>query len=200
MVVSFGLDQSTTYENSHKMKTPEVMLWLKPNDNLVKISNDVKVIECGKKFIWPRPGARNGSQQQKNSSGRYIDYRGQIFFAKLIILPQQDAIGGKQGHQQELLLRKNKIQRQQQQQQQQQSLPLWGRSVLKREAFTKERSYFPQFLGGVLWTLTPVASRTQLSRPISLGHHTSWNARRRWTTYKVLVTKPTGVEHRVCRT
>ena len=84
-----------------------------------------------------------------------------------------------------------------QQQQQQQSLPFWGRSVLKREAFTKEKRYFPQFLGGILWTLTPVASCTQLSRPITLGHHTSWNARLRWRTYKVLVTKPAGPARKV---
>ena len=49
---SFGLDQSTTYENSHKMTTSEVMLWCQPNDNLVQIIDFVKVIEC-EKFIWP---------------------------------------------------------------------------------------------------------------------------------------------------
>ena len=46
--MSFGLHQSTTYENSHKMTTSEVMLWCQPNDNLVKIINFVKVIECEK--------------------------------------------------------------------------------------------------------------------------------------------------------
>ena len=54
-----------------------------------------------RKIIWPRPGARNGSQQQKARFGTSSGYRDQmIFFAKLIILPQQDAIGAKQGHQQ----------------------------------------------------------------------------------------------------
>ena len=33
--ISFGMHQSTTYENSHKMTTSEVMLWCQPNDNLV---------------------------------------------------------------------------------------------------------------------------------------------------------------------
>ena len=41
----------------------------------------------------------------------YIVYQAQIrFSAKLVILLQQDAIGGKQAHQQEFLLRQNKIQ------------------------------------------------------------------------------------------
>ena len=62
--LSFGQHQSTTYENSYKMTTSEVMLWCQPNDNLVKITNYVKIVEC-EKIIWPRPGARNGSQQQK---------------------------------------------------------------------------------------------------------------------------------------
>ena len=47
---SFTLHQSTTYENSYKMMTSEVMLWWWPNDNLLKIINFVKVIECEKSF------------------------------------------------------------------------------------------------------------------------------------------------------
>ncbi len=46
--MSFGLHQSTTYENSHKMTTSEVMLWCRPNDNSGKIIDFVKVIECEK--------------------------------------------------------------------------------------------------------------------------------------------------------
>ena len=97
---SFGVDQGTTYENSHKMTTSEVMLWCQPNDNLVKIIDFVKVIEC-EKIIWPRPGSHPRARQQKAHSAPYIIYRDQmIFSAKLGILSQQDAIGGKQGHQQ----------------------------------------------------------------------------------------------------
>ena len=60
----------------------------------------VKNVKC-EKIIWPRPGARNGSQQQKTHSGASSVYRDRmIFLTKLVILLQQDAIGGKQGHQQ----------------------------------------------------------------------------------------------------
>ena len=80
------------------MTTSEVMLWCQPNDNLVKIIDFVKVIEC-EKIIWPRPGARNGSQQQKATSGRPSVYRDQMKkISKLVILLQQDVIGGNQGH------------------------------------------------------------------------------------------------------
>ena len=34
----FGQHQSMTYENTDKMTLPEVMLWCRPNDNLVKIA------------------------------------------------------------------------------------------------------------------------------------------------------------------
>ena len=37
--MSFNLHRSTTYENSYKMTTSEVMLWCGANDNLVKIMN-----------------------------------------------------------------------------------------------------------------------------------------------------------------
>ena len=47
----------------------------------------------------------------------------------------------------------------------------WGRG-----AFTKERRYLPQFLGGGFSKLYQVTSQTQLSRPITLGHYTSWSA------------------------
>ena len=70
---SSGLHQSTTYENSHKMTTSEVMLWCQPSDNLLKIINFAEVIAC-EKNIWPRPGARNESQQQKTCFGTYIVY------------------------------------------------------------------------------------------------------------------------------
>ena len=49
--MSFGVHESNTYENSHKMTTSEVMLWCQPNDNLVKIINCVKVIECEKSSL-----------------------------------------------------------------------------------------------------------------------------------------------------
>ena len=49
--MSFGLHQSTTYENSHTMTTSEVMLWCQPNDNLVKIINLVKVIDVEKAHL-----------------------------------------------------------------------------------------------------------------------------------------------------
>ncbi len=54
-----------------------------------------------KQAMWPRPGARNVSQQQKNTSAPLIVYRDQIRFStKQVMLPQQDAIRAKQGHQQ----------------------------------------------------------------------------------------------------
>ena len=36
--------------------------------------------------------------------------------------------------------------------------------------------YLPQFLGGGFSKLYQVTSQTQLSRPITLGHYTSWSA------------------------
>ena len=41
--------------------------------------------------------------------------------------------------------------------------------------FTKERRYLPQFFGGGFSKLYQVTSQTQLSRPITLGHYTSWS-------------------------
>ena len=49
--MSFGLHQSTTYENSQKITTSEMTLWCQPNDNLVKIIDFVKVIECEKNVL-----------------------------------------------------------------------------------------------------------------------------------------------------
>ena len=63
--MSFGPHQGTTYENSHKMTTSEVMLWCQPNNNLVKNINFVKVIECGKNSFGVDQVDKNGSQQQK---------------------------------------------------------------------------------------------------------------------------------------
>ena len=52
---------------------------------------------------------------------------------------------------------------------------LWGRSILWRCAFAKEKC-LPKFLGGgdfsKLYQVTP---QTQISRPITLRHYTSWN-------------------------
>ena len=45
-----------------------------------------------------------------------------------------------------------------------------------RGAFAKEGSYLHQFLGGGFSKLYLITSHTQLSRPITLGHYTSWNA------------------------
>ena len=47
---SCGPHQSTTYGNSHKMTTSEVMLWCQPNNNFVKINDFVKIIKGGKIF------------------------------------------------------------------------------------------------------------------------------------------------------
>ena len=52
---------------------------------------------------------------------------------------------------------------------------LWRRCVFGRQAFTKERRYLPNFLGGGFSKLYQITPQTQLSRPITLGHYTSWS-------------------------
>ena len=46
----------------------------------------------------------------------------------------------------------------------------WGEVRLQ-----KNGRYLPQFLGGGVSKLYQVTSQTQLSRPITLGHYTSWS-------------------------
>ncbi len=46
--MSFGVHQSTTYENSHKMMTSQGMLWFQPNNTFVKIKDFVTIFESQK--------------------------------------------------------------------------------------------------------------------------------------------------------
>ena len=52
---------------------------------------------------------------------------------------------------------------------------LWGRSVLERCVFTKEKRHLLKFLGGDCSELPQVTFYSQLSRPITLRRYTSWN-------------------------
>ena len=99
--MSFGQHQSTTYENSHKMTTSEVMLWCQPNDNLVKIFNSVKVKECAKSSFGPDQVLEtdHNNKRQVLAPRRFTETKWNIL-EKLVISPQQNAIGAKQGHQQ----------------------------------------------------------------------------------------------------
>ena len=47
----------------------------------------------------------------------------------------------------------------------------WGEVRLQKKGDTS-----PKFLGGGFSKLYQVTSQTQLSRPITLGHYTSWSA------------------------
>ena len=67
-------------------------------------------------------------------------------------------------------------QQQQQQQQQQQSLRAVGTFRFPAYAFTNGYVFLPPILGGKVLDTTCVPSRTQTSRPITLGHRTSWKS------------------------
>ena len=62
------------------------------------------------------------------------------------------------------------------QQQQQQSLCIIATLRFRAIGVYKRKEIPPQFFGGGFSKLYQVTSQTQLSRPITLGHYTSWSA------------------------